>query len=96
LSYQERRGGEEQIIQGILQYLVEHPDAKDTSEGIYKWWLPDGHGWGREEIQAVLDLLTSKRWLTKRGTVPSKEFYGMNKDRLPEIRSFLQKFGVGS
>lgn len=24
----------------ILQYLVEHPQARDTVEGVLKWWLP--------------------------------------------------------
>ena len=86
----------EQVIRGILKYVVDHPDAKDTSEGIYKWWLPDGHRSGREEVQAALDLLTSKGWLTKRGKIPAKEFYGINKDRLQEIRSFLQESGARS
>jgi hypothetical protein len=84
-------------MRGILQYLVKHPDAKDTPEGIYKWWLPEGHSdRGRDEVQRALDLLTSKGWLTKRGTIPSKEFYGINKDRLHEIRSFLQQSSAGS
>jgi hypothetical protein len=75
--------------------LVEHPDAKDTPEGIYKWWRPERHAnWGRDEVQNALDLLTLKGWLTKRGKIPSKEFYGINKDRLPEIRRFLQQFGA--
>jgi hypothetical protein len=90
LSQHDQPGGQEQVIREILQYLIEHPDAKDTAEGVLKWWLADGHRWGRKEVQAALDLLTSKGWLTKRGKVPAKEFYGMNKDRLQEIRSFLQ------
>jgi hypothetical protein len=78
--------------------MVEHPDAKDTLEGIYKWWLlPKGYSErGKDEVQKALDLLTSKGWLTKRGTVPSREFYGINRDRLQEIRSFLQQFGASS
>jgi Fe2+ or Zn2+ uptake regulation protein len=94
LSYQDQHGGEEKLIQEVLQYLVEHPDAKDTAEGILKWWLSDGHRWGRSEVQAALDLLTSKGWLTKRQTIPSKEIYGINKDQLQEITSFLQPSGV--
>jgi Fe2+ or Zn2+ uptake regulation protein len=96
LSHQDQPGGQEQVIREILQYLVKHPDAKDTAEGVLKWWLADGHRWGRRDVQKALDLLTAKGWLTKRGTVPSKEFYGIKKNRLQEIRSFLQQSGASS
>jgi hypothetical protein len=87
----------ETVIRGILKYLVEHPDAKDTLEGIHKWWLPKGHSErGRDEVQKAVDLLTSKRWLIKRGTIPSKEIYGINRERLREIESFLQHAGTNS
>jgi hypothetical protein len=97
LSDKDQAESVEQVIREILQYLVEHPDAKDTPEGIYKWWLPKGQSErGRDEVQKALDLLTSKGWLTKRGAVPAKEFYGINKDRLQEIRRFLLQSGGGS
>jgi hypothetical protein len=90
------RGGE-QAIREILQYLIKNPDAKDTLEGIYKWWLPKGHSkQGRDEVQNAVDLLTSKGWLTKRGTIPSKEIYGINRGRLPQIKRFLQQSGASS
>jgi len=96
VSYKDQPGAEGQVIRGILQHLIENPDAKDTMEGILKWWLPDGHRQGRGEVQKALDMLTSKGWLTSREPIPSKEFYGINKDRLQEIRSFLQQSGASS
>jgi hypothetical protein len=97
LSDKDQPESVDQVIRGILQYLVEHPEAKDTREGIYKWWLPEGHGdRGRDEVQKALDLLTSKGWLTKRGRIPQKEIYGINKDRLQEIKLFLLQSGVAS
>ena len=81
------------VSREILRYLVEHPDAKDTIEGILKWWLPDGHRWGSVDVQKALDLLTSKGWLTKRETIPSKEIYGINRNRLADIERFLLQSG---
>jgi hypothetical protein len=73
---------------GILDYLVRHPDAKDTIDGILKWWLPENE-WDEEEVQEALDNLTSKGWLTKRQTTASQTVYGMNKDQRKEIDDFL-------
>jgi len=24
----------------ILSYFIDHPDAKDTAEGVLQWWIP--------------------------------------------------------
>ena len=74
----------------IIQYCIEHPDAKDTCEGIQKWWLPkEQMNCGIDEVQHALNLLISRGWLRKRGRISSREIYGINKDCIPEIRSFL-------
>src|SRR5215475_10925951 len=55
-GYHDQTRLEEGIICGILQYLLEHPDAKDTPEGIYKWWLSAGsENPGHEKVQEALD-----------------------------------------
>lgn len=39
------------IVDAVRQYLVQHPDAADSPEGILRWWLP-------KELQRVpIDLL---------------------------------------
>ncbi len=77
------------MVQGILRYLVEHPDAKDTVEGIVKWWrLQDQVEWEKEEVQKALDFLTSNGWLSRREITPYKKIYGINKDKLEEIKNF--------
>ena len=76
----------EDLIPRILRYCVKHPDAKDTLDGILKWWLKETR---ESDVQHALDLLVSKRWLTARETAPGKKIYGLNKDRLDEIKNYL-------
>jgi hypothetical protein len=84
---------ERKLLREILRYLVDHPDAKDTREGIHNWWLPGGHvEWENEEVQAALDLLIAKGWLTKRETSPAQTIYGLHKERVEEITRFLNSF----
>ena len=80
------------VIQHILRYLIEHPEAKDTTNGILRWWLPRG-GMDRaeEEVQEVLDTLVARGWLTQRQTITSQKLYGMNKEKLEEIKLFLRE-----
>ncbi len=74
----------------ILSYLVEHPDAKDTVEGIMKWWLSKGDTErDKGEVQEVIDFLVAKGWLVMREIADSKKIYGMERERLGEIREFL-------
>jgi len=84
------RGGK--VIREILQYLTEHPHAKDTIGGILRWWLPRGLvERGEEEVQEALDFLVSKGWMTQREIVPSPKLYGLNPGRVEEIQVFLQE-----
>lgn len=76
----------------LLRYLIKHPDAKDTIEGILKWWLPNrSSDWGKDEVQKALDFLTSKAWLTTRDITASQKVYGLNKDKILEIKEYLEK-----
>ncbi len=85
-------GSDEKVIRGILQYCVEYPDAKDTPEGILKWWGPKGKSeWRTEDVHKALDALTAKGWLTKRNTSLPEKVYGFNKKFTEEIRKFLNE-----
>jgi hypothetical protein len=65
------------VMQKILSYLLDHPDAKDTIQGILQWWLPHGGMvWRQEEIQEALDVLVARGWLTQRHTPSCQMLYG--------------------
>ena len=55
---------EKQIaVRKILKYLVDHPFAMDTGEGIARWWLREDIG----RIQPALTLLKNEEIIfTKR------------------------------
>ena len=74
----------------ILHYFVTHPAAKDTLEGIARWWLE------RERIERTLDeVAESLRLLLARGLIVERQaravrpYYQMNMERRTEITEFL-------
>lgn len=74
----------------ILSYLVEHPDAKDTTEGIMNWWLSKGDTEREKgEVQEAIDFLVAKGWLVMREIADSRKIYGVERERLGEIKEFL-------
>jgi len=92
LSHKGQSEDDEQVIIGILQYLVEHPDAKDTFDGILKWWRPkDKPEWRKDDVREGLDFLISKGWLTVRNTSQPQKIYGFNAEHMEEMREFLME-----
>ena len=79
----------------VLQYLMSNPGAKDTLEGIRKWWIATRRQEPRsDELQAVLDELIQKGWVVRFKPTGSKHVYGLNKDRLQEIQEVFRTPGV--
>ena len=82
------------VIRHILHYLIEHPDAKDTIQGILHWWLPGAiENWPEAVVQEALDVLVAKGWMTRRQTTSSQQLYGVNREKLEEITAFLRECG---
>jgi hypothetical protein len=58
--------GIDQLSEEILRYLLAHPQAADTLEGIIAWWLPKPHRkMAREQVQQALDHLIARGLVTK-------------------------------
>ena len=84
-----------QIGDEILAYLVEHPNARDTLEGIVEWWLLERQV--KFQItrfkEALTDLVSRGLILEKKGS-NSQRHYRINKRKYKEIQElFKQKVG---
>jgi hypothetical protein len=75
----------------VLDYLLKHPSAQDTLQGIAEWWiLRDEIDRQVEKVAGVLDSLVSKGLLTVGKTSGTAGYYRLNTEKLPEIQSLLQ------
>lgn len=74
----------------ILRYVIEHPDAKDSAEGIRNWWLaPPSRGAAVGEIRAAVADLVRRGFIRISGRGPNT-IYGAEPSRLADIRRFLE------
>jgi len=81
----------DELVVGILRYLLAHPRAKDTIDGIEKWWLPKNTSPEKKRrIEETLNRLASNGWLVARSSPQSETIYSLNENSLDEIRAFLE------
>jgi hypothetical protein len=80
------------IAHEILAYLLDHPDAQDTLDGVVEWWLLERKM--KYQIALVKDALAE---LVKNGLIlehksrDSRVYYQANRGRLKEIPSMLKR-----
>lgn len=80
------------IAQGILEYLLENPNAEDTLEGVVQWWLLE-----RTIKQQTLAVEKALASLVDEGlvvAVKGRDFrvhYRINKKKRDRIRSLFPK-----
>ncbi|MGA2410530.1 MAG: hypothetical protein ABSG46_09110 [Candidatus Binataceae bacterium] len=79
---------EQTLRRKVLTYMIAHPDAKDTVEGIIDWWLADAST-SETELSAVLGDLIKRGWVTE-ASYGQTVIYGFAKSRIEEVRQFLE------
>jgi hypothetical protein len=78
-------------IHDIVQYMTQHPEARDALSGIRDWWLPPGSSYTLVELQEALDTLTGWGWLVKYALVRQTVVYGVAEAALDRAKEFLRK-----
>ena len=80
-----------QIVNEILAYLVDHPKAQDTFEGIVNWWLLERSIKFQEaQVKKALDELVAKGLAIELKGNDSKIRYQVNQSRLEEIEKLVK------
>jgi hypothetical protein len=80
------------IADEILAYLVKHPEAQDTLEGITEWWLLEQRIRSAvAEVDGALRNLVADDLLVKRECADGRTYYGLNRAKEREIRRHLRE-----
>jgi len=80
------------IADQILAYLVEHPQAQDTPEGITEWWLLEQRILSAAaDVDEALRELAAEEFLVARQCADGRTYYGLNRVKEREIRRHLRR-----
>lgn len=79
-----------QVEEDIVNYLLDHPEAKDTLEGIVRWWVMEQRI-RREmlQVQQAIGELVQRGWLLERESADAKVHYRLNPAKTEEIATAL-------
>lgn len=86
------RGSSQQpeLAPQILGYLLNHPQAQDSFEGILHWWLLEQQiTYWKEQVQTTLDALVAQKLLLRRTGRDGRIHYRVNRRRLSRIHALL-------
>ncbi len=74
----------------ILNYLVKHPDAKDTLEGVARWWiLREQIEQSVEKVSQTLTDLVAQEFIIIKKYYNQERMYQLNLEKIPDIKAIL-------
>jgi hypothetical protein len=80
------------ISREILAYLVDHPGAQDTLDGILHWWLLEREiKFQTEKVKGALGNLVKKGLILKYKSGDSRIHYRINQTKYDEIQELLKQ-----
>jgi len=80
------------ITRHVLNYLIDHPDAQDTLEGIVQWWLVEEEiKQQTARVKGVLDDLVKMNYLLESKGMDSRRRYRINQSKIKEISNLIEK-----
>jgi hypothetical protein len=83
--------GKSQVAHEILAYLVDHPEAQDTLDGIIEWWLLERKTiYQKKIVKEALAELVDKGLVLEIPGGDSRIHYKLTPDKQGEIRTFLE------
>lgn len=75
----------------ILRYMLSHPDAEDSIEGVAQWWLMEQRIVDTvRETRAALGELTARGWVVESGTGRPVR-YRLNPARREEAERYVAR-----
>ena len=72
----------------ILRYLLGHPGARDSADGIRLWWLQPGCEATVPEVEDALDDLVDRGWVETSGE-GDVILFGLVPSASADIRAYL-------
>ena len=70
----------EEIARQIRRYLLDHPNAADSAEGVAQWWLASQQiQFPTEKVKMALDYLVKNDFISKSSTSGGKAVYANKK-----------------
>lgn len=81
-----------QIVIEVLRYLISHPEAKDTVQGIKRWWLGSSILTPIDsEVEEALAFIAREGFLEERSVTPQQRVFAAKAGSLKPARRFLQQ-----
>jgi hypothetical protein len=74
----------------ILRYLLAHQDARDTVEGIEKWWLPQSREYGMADIGIALLNLEKRNLIQVWQSASAQPIYGRGPADQRELEEYVR------